>query len=256
MTLLHLLLLLKPKAVMKYLFVLIFLPFFAFAKDPFYSFVLPKKWEIVSTKDFASSIKIGCVAKSKNNLKPSLNLAIEKTKVSFEDYIKAVKDRHISKRKNTYTSLGYLDIAKNKAHLSQIDTKTKCGDMRILQCLLLKDNIAYIMTGVCEKGDFLDIYDQFINAFESFEIAQSPFETLSNLSKENQLKEQISLVKTAWQELKNKSTNHEIDQLFLDKKFQKKNWKNLEKFISKTFKEKGLIWHIQASAYIKSEICT
>lgn len=240
----------------KFLFFLIFCPVIFFANEPFYSFSIPKKWDLVSTKDFAKSVKVGCIAKSKNTIKPSINLATEYTKKNFEEYIQAAKNLHIADRKNTYTSLGYLSLKHGKAYLSQIETKSKCGDIRILQCLFMKDHIVYILTGVCEKQDYLNFYDEFILAFESFEIANSPFETIKDLSKENLLKNRLEAIKASWQTLQEKYPSKTIDDLFLDKTFQKKTWKSFEKFLTQTFKDKGLIWQIQASAFYKKTICS
>lgn len=241
---------------MKLFYLLYFLPFILFGDQPFYSFTIPKKWEIVSIKDFASSVKIGCVGKSKKTIKPSLNLATEKTSVTFEKYIQAVKDRHIADRKNSYTSLGFLETPYHKAHLAQIDTLTKCGNVRMLQCIFFENQTAYILTGVCEKEDFYDKQQQFISIFESFSLSKDPFETISDKTKSTQLANRVQNIQKAWKELKSSDKNTDINKLFLNKKFQKIYWKPLEKFLTKTFKDKGLVWHIQVSSYLKSQVCT
>ncbi len=235
-------------------FILFFTPFLSFSDDCFYSFKLPPKWEIVNPKSCSKSVKMACIAKSKGSIKPSLNVVTETTKKTFDDYIKIVKDRYLSNRKYTYQSLGYLDLKAGRAHLCQIDTKTGSQLMRTLQCFIYKDQTVYILTGVCKKSDFLDQYNLFLTAFHSFEIEKSPFDSIVDLSKKASLEKVITSVETAWKDLLKQKPQLNHEKLFLDKAFQKKYWKPLESHLAKNFDEKGLIWQIKTSAYIKSSI--
>lgn len=226
-----------------------------FSKDPFYYFVPPQKWLVVDPAKLGKSVQIGFVANSKRPIKPSLNLATESASVSLSDYINAVKKQHTANKKNRWSEIGYIETKAGPAHLSQIDIKSECGNLRSLQCILIKNSTAYIMTAVAPKDEFLDYHNSFLKAFESFTVYTDINSSLSSKEEKESYHAELDKLKKEWNVfLSTRAKNIPAETLFLDKRFQKDAWKDFEKFLQNRFESKGLFWQVMAVKDARNEL--
>lgn len=211
-----------------------------FAKEPFYSFHPPKKWNLADPAALSPRVKVGFICNRKKSFTPSMNLAIEEVALPLKEYISKVKQIHLSDKKNRWRELGYLQTKSGKAHLSQIETKNSWGHVRLLQSILIKDGYAYILTGVALKDDFPEFHPEFLKSFRSLEIEKCVFCTLETQEKKEQLKAAISSLKETWAPSKDS--------------LKGKPWKTFEAFLTNTFEEKGVYWQIATMQQVQEEL--
>lgn len=242
---------------MKKSFLYFFLLSLLFLKngESFYYFVPPSDWKVVPSDKLPSSVKIGFVANSQKTFKPSLNLAIETTSAPLEDYVKAVKKKLLASRKNRWNELGYVETLSGKAHISQIDTKAECGDIRTMQCILKKEGNFYILTAMALRDEFVNYHDVFLKAFETLCVADSAISTLKDGLQKKIYQKEVEKVLLSWKAfLSKEKKGKSLAKAFLNKSFQKKNWKEFEKTLSKVFKDQGTFWQIMAASEIKDSL--
>ncbi|MBM3191110.1 MAG: hypothetical protein FJZ63_00455 [Chlamydiae bacterium] len=238
----------------KAFFLLACLGFLALAADEgFYYFIPPKSWKVVHPEKLPSTIKIAFVANSKKAFKPSLNLGIEKVSVTLPEYIAAVKKQLSSDRKNRWHEVGFLPTKAGKAHISQIDVKAECGDIRSMQAILIQNGTAYVMTAVALREDFLTYHNDFIHAFESFTLCPNALHSLASDALKALYQDKIThLLQDFHKTLAEKKLSPE--KAFSHTAFQKGPWKVFEKAISKAFKDQGLVWQVMASKEVKERL--
>lgn len=232
-----------PLRISQFLLVTSLLFQFSFCHQ-YFTFEVPKDWQTVSTKNFSKNVKIGCLSPSKKLIKPSLNLATEKSKVSLKEYITAVKKIYLSDRCKSYSSLGYLESKTGEGHLALIETKKPQGDLKTLQYILKKEDFFYIITGVCEATDYLENLNLFQKSFKTLQFFKTPWDLLNN-DETNRLKTLFEPVEKAFIEASS----------FHDKKFQKNYWIPFEKSLTDLAPSLGIIWPLQAATYYKNSLC-
>jgi hypothetical protein len=155
------------------------LPFFTYAtendevKNSFCYFVPPKGWREAKPDQLSSHVRVGFVGKGKSSFSPSLNLALEEVAISAEKYVEVVKKLHQADKKNAWRDLGKIQTRSGEAHLTAIDTKTEFGPVRLMQMILVKDGMAYVLTGAALKDEFSPLYKEFQGAFQSLTITNS-----------------------------------------------------------------------------------
>ncbi len=133
-------------------------------------FTPPVDWQEVDAKYLAPSVKSGYLCKGKKGFCPSLNLAVEKIVSDQEHYLKSVKKIHEMNPQNRWRNLGPFKTREGDGVLTEIDTKNKLGDVRLLQMILVKDGYAYVLTASALKDEFADHYKEFQESFKSFQI--------------------------------------------------------------------------------------
>lgn len=207
-----------------------FLPLLTEAKTYSY-FSPPKNWEIATPENTATHVKIGFIGPSKNGFSASLNLATEQVgDLSLPDYIKAVRAIYERSPHNRWRQLGKIRTKAGESSLTEIDTKTEWGDIRLMQMIYLKDKVAYIITAAALKEEFGSLTRDFQRAFQSFNISEDLFTPVGE-KREPTLKNSFSTIKEA--------LNHASVE---DKKFQKEHWHPFEKMIASEFSDMGLFW--------------
>lgn len=228
---------------------------FCFSSEPFYYFKPPKDWKVVDPKKIPEIVEIGFVSNESKTFKASLNLVIEEAKASFDDYIASVKKHHLSTRKSRWSELGYVQTKSGKAHVSQIDTKAECGDIRSMQCIIKDDDRFYIITAVALRDEFIDYHNEFLTAFETFTIQKAAKESLKTEKEKTSYEEQLSKLQAGWSSfLASQRGQKNPEESFESKKFQKKHWKAFEKALTKTFKDQGLFWQVMAAKEAKNAL--
>lgn len=239
------------KKVFLTLFMLLFFPSL-FCKEPFYYFIPPKNWDVVDPSKLKPMFKIAFVERSKKPFKPSLNLGVQKVNVSLTDYLEAAKKQHLLNRNKKWNELGYVKTSAGDAHISQIDEKNQVGDIRSMQCILVKEGLAYVITAVALREDFTNYHNDFLKAFESFTICT---DTLSSLNSEELKKNYDAKVKELLHNwtlfLAASKSPQPLEKSFEDKRFKRAFWTDFEKYLSKSFKDQGVFWQVMASKEVK-----
>ncbi len=138
-------------------------------------FVPPKDWKKVDSEHLPASVKSGYLCKGEKGFCPSLNLAVEKVKSTQEQYIKSVRKIHELNPQNRWRNLGSFQTTEGDAILTEIDTKNKLGDVRLLQLILVKEGYAYILTASALKEEFGKHCKEFQQSFKTFQIKPESF---------------------------------------------------------------------------------
>lgn len=176
-------------------------PFFVEA-ETFSYFIPPKGWEIASPENKQSHVRIGFLGKSKKDFRPTLNLAMEKIgELPLASYLKAVKEIHARNPQNRWRQLGKIRTYAGEATLTEIDTKTEYGDLRMMQMIFLHEKNAYIMTAAALKEEFANYYREFQAAFESFTLTEDLFAMIPGEERQNLLKKEFSELKKSKEKL-------------------------------------------------------
>jgi hypothetical protein len=190
--------------------------------EAFSYFTPPKEWEIASPENKQSHVRIGFLGKGKKDFRPTLNLAVEKVgEISLVDYLKAVKEIHTRNPQNRWRQLGKIRTYSGEATLTEIDTKTESGELRMMQMVFLHENNAYIVTAAALKEEFANYYREFQTAFESFTLTQDLFAMIPGEERQKLLKKEFS-------ELKN----------------NKENLSAFEKRVVKDYGDMGGLWQL------------
>lgn len=223
-----------------------------FSKEPFYYFIPPKNWDVVDPSKLKPMFKIAFVEHSNKTFKPSLNLGIQKIDVSLTTYLEGAKKQHLLNRNKKWSELGYVKTTAGDAHISQIDEKNTIGDIRSMQCILVKEGLAFVITAVALREDFINYHNDFLKAFESFTICPDTISSLTSEELKTTYNIKVKELLHNWSLfLATSKTKDSPEKTFEDKRFQRGFWSDFEKYLSKSFKDQGIFWQVMASKEVK-----
>ncbi len=222
----------------------LFCPFFAHASYCY--FHPPKGWLAANPESLSPRVQIGFLGKNKKGFCPSLNLALEEVQVSLAEYLKAVKQIHEADRNNRWRSLGKIRTRAGEAELTEMDTKTQWGAIRLLQLILIKQGTAYILTAAALKEEFPQFYKEFQTAFQSLDIVEDLFAIIPSQERRDALKQKQIQLREALLAASEKK--------FEDRNFQKKYWEPFQKKIVEDFADMGAHWQELALKSIQEEL--
>ncbi len=168
---------------------LLFLFFFAtlFAEPPICHFSPPAGWEIAQLQDPSPYVQIGFIGKGSSEFRPSINLAFEEIDISLKEYLKAVKETHLLEPGTKWRDLGKFNFQAGIGRLTEINSSSPWGEVKILQALFVKDQTAYILTAACLKEDFPKIQSSLLTSLQSLRLSPDLFTPLVDLSKREAL---------------------------------------------------------------------
>ena len=202
-------------------------------------FLPPKNWEIADPRSLSPRVKIAFIKNTGKGLCPSINLAVEQTQVSLSDYLKAVKAIHEQDRNNRWRALGKVRTAAGLAQLTEIDSSSEWGSVRLLQLILLKSGTAYVLTAAALKEEFSDFYKEFQSAFRSLTLSTDLLSNVPQLERRETLRaKQKQLIEGALSSAKDTKT------LLNDPLFQKEQWLPFQDTIISNFSDMGAFWQI------------
>lgn len=217
---------------------------------PFCFFHPPKDWEIIESRTMNSQVKIAFVHKTKKEgFCPSINLAIEEVEGTLTEYLNDVKAIYEQDRKNHWRKLGKVRTASGDAQLTEIDTTSNLGSVRMLQLILLKDNRAYIVTAAALKRDFCSYYRDFQEVFHSLTITQDLFEAIPQLERRSSIRHIYEKLVQAQREMQSSPESSMTQEEFEDQfaiPFQKK--------VLQDFDDMGIFWQ-KLVCYSSKTIC-
>jgi hypothetical protein len=133
-------------------------------------FTPPSGWKLADPKALPEYIKVMVVGSGKNEFPPSMNLAFDPFSGSLQEYMKIVKAINDS-QKAIWKDLGPFQVGKHDGRLIQVDSRTKWGEERQLQLIVVFDGAAYILTASALKEEFPQFYPEFFKAMKSFTIS-------------------------------------------------------------------------------------
>jgi hypothetical protein len=165
-------------------------------------------------------VKMAFVDKAKKEgFCPSLNLAIENVEGTLNEYLSDVKAIHEQDRNNRWRKLGKVRTLAGDAQLTEIDTLSNLGPVRMLQLILIKEGSAYIMTAAALKKDFCSYYRDFQEAFHSLNVTHDLLDAIPQLERKTAIK-------------------HEREKLISSPQ----EFSSFQKMVLEDFKDMGLFW--------------
>ncbi|MGH2612222.1 MAG: hypothetical protein ACRDFB_04130 [Rhabdochlamydiaceae bacterium] len=196
-------------------------------------FIPPKGWEIANPEILAPRVHICFLGKTSKGLAPSINLATEPVNVSLESYVEEVRKIHSADPNSRWRDLGKYKTLLGAGRLTELETPTEGGMARMVQLIVLKEGVAYVLTASAIKEEFSKYYKTFDQVLGSLQSTSNLIESYPY--KKNQLKKLI-------EELDQKFINSGSD--FNSESFQKESWKPFENKIINDFTEMGPYWQI------------
>ncbi len=205
-------------------------------------FTPPQGWEIADPRSLSSRVKIAFLKNTGKGFCPSINLAVEETSVSLNDYLKAVRAIHEQDRNNHWRALGKVKTAAGLAQLTEIDSTTEWGPIRILQLIFIKEGQAYVLTAAALKEEFSNYYKEFQSAFRSLTLSSDLLGNIPQLERRETLKQkQQQLIKAAGDAL---AASSKPTSLLEDPLFQEKYWLPFQQAVLNNFSDMGAFWQV------------
>lgn len=136
-----------------------------------FSLLAPKGWEcIADKKQLPAKVEAVYIGNGKHGFTPSINLSMEETSLTLSQYVSLAKEYHESHPDTRTAILGMIDTKSGKAELLQIDRKTQFGPVRFLQCMIILNKKAYVLTATCLESEFAHFSPSFLAAIKSLNI--------------------------------------------------------------------------------------
>lgn len=204
--------------------------------------VPPKGWDLADPKFLSKSVQIAFLKKRATGFCPSLNLAVEKVNVSLPEYLKAVKNIHENNHRNRWRQLGKVRTASGIGQLTEIDTTTEWGAVRMLQLILIKNSVAYVVTAAALKEEIAQFYKEFQTAFRTLQITADLVSTVPQMERREQLKTQHQQLLDAWQAAL--ASAERSNEPFQDPQFQEKYWIPFQDAVVNEYEDMGAHWQV------------
>lgn len=224
------------------------------------SFTPPTGWRLADTKDLPKHVHVMVVGQSQHGFPPSMNLGTERYPSTLKAYLKIVKGINDAQGFE-WKDLGSIRTEAGEASLSQVDSKTPWGDVRMMHVILLKNGTVYILTAAALKEEFPQFYKDFFQSLRSLHINKDVFEMVQSPSKRASLQKQVATLTNGWNEvnktdLANTSTpsSGAPDAIFSDETFQSKYWIPFTNILDKEYSDMGSEWKQYMIAYVKDAL--
>ena len=211
-------------------------------------FIPPPNWEMIDAKALSPKVVVGFVKKSKAGFCPSMNLSIEQVDLPLHKYIQEVKKLHEKDRTTRWRDLGSIKTESGLGRLTEIDSKSKWGDVRMLQMILVKEGKAYILTTAAPKEDFATFYPDIKKSLSSFALVPDILSVILDDAKKQTLLQKISRIKESYHELSLNRDNHAPS--------FKKEWTELETCLKEEYAALGSFWQLQVLHSIQEYLLT
>lgn len=223
-------------------------------------FTPPSDWHLAETDKLAKSVKVMVIGKAKSSFPPSMNLATQPYAHSLKKYLSLVKDKNKAEGYE-WKDLGTIKTKAGVASLSQVDTRTEWGTVRLMHVILLKKGHIYILTASALANEFAFYYKDFFDAMKSLTVYQTLYEILPQ-NERNIFKQDVAKLHTQWLEkLRQKreqdpSSNLETlkDQIFNNPDFQKSIWIPFKELVDMKFAPQGAQWPSIVLQKIESDL--
>lgn len=226
--------------------------------NPIVWFIPPTGWGYADPSMLPPTVKIMVIGKGKNPMPPSMNLTAEPYKGTLKQYLKIVKGMNDAQGYE-WKDLGSINTASGPASLSQVETKTEWGTVKLMHVITLKDGMIYILTAAALKEEFSDFYKDFFASMRTLKISKNLIDSVKPVQRQNDLKEALQKVKLQWKEMvtQEQKLHPELsldkikEQVFESDQFKSKAWTPFKEFINQKFADMDAQW--QALALVNTE---
>jgi hypothetical protein len=195
----------------------------------------PKGWEIADPTSLSPRVKIAFLKNTGKGFCPSINLAIEETQASLNEYLKAVKAIHEQDRSSHWRALGKMRTSAGMAQLTEINSTSEWGPIRILQLILVKDSHAYVVTAASLKEEFSNYYKEIQSTFRSLTLSNDLLSHIPQSERRVSLEQQEQALLLAAQDSIQSSE---------DPSFQEKKWIAFQQSVIDNFNDMGAFWQV------------
>lgn len=138
-------------------------------KENSVQFTPPSGWHAADTATLPPCVKTMVVGKGPSTFPPSMNLSLAPYDGTLAQYLKIVKMKN-SEQGYTWKDLGKIRTAAGDANLSQVDTKTPWGEVRLMHVILVRNGYVYILTASALSSEFQIFYKEFFASMRSLSI--------------------------------------------------------------------------------------
>lgn len=143
------------------------LPLVCQASDGY--FTPPQGWEVIDVKALAPEVDFMARGKTVNMFASTMNVTSEETDLSIDAYMHEVESLYNEPGK-VVTNLGHLQTKSGPMRILQIEEKLPWVELRILQGILVKDHVAYVLTATTEEAQFPGLIATLFESMKSFSI--------------------------------------------------------------------------------------
>lgn len=226
-------------------------------------FTPPPGWQLADQNSITlpKHVKVMAIGKSASAFPPSINLSSEPYQGTLKQYLEIVK-RMNDEKGYDWKDLGIIRTKAGSASLSQVDNKSKWGDIRLMHAIILKNKTIYILTGSALKSEFSQFYKEFFNAMRSFRIATDLYDIIPDNQQKSDLKnavkkmdEQLNeLIGQKQQDNTQAGLKEALEQAFDSSGFQTNVWKPFQEMLSKKYSELGPEWISLMQKQVREEL--
>lgn len=132
----------------------------------------PEGWHFTEKDSLPKNVLTMIVGKGEKEFPPSINLGTEQFEGTLKDYLKIVKALNDSQG-DEWKDLGMIQTESGPASLSQLLTKSKWGEVKMMHVILIRDKTVFIMTAAALKDEFPKFYPDFFRAMRSLKLEES-----------------------------------------------------------------------------------
>lgn len=140
------------------------------SQEGFILFTPPAGWRLADANSLPAHVRVMVVGAGASSFPPSMNLSSEPFTGSLKQYLKTVKNLNTAQGYE-WKDLGTIKIKAGNASLSQVDTKSQWGDVRLMHVIMIHDGYVYILTASALKDEFSILYKDFFAAMRSLRVA-------------------------------------------------------------------------------------
>lgn len=218
-------------------------------KEGIVLFTPPPGWRLAEADSLPAHVRVMVVGSGPSSFPPSMNLSSEPYKGTLKQYLKTVKNLN-SAQGYEWKDLGSIKTAAGNASLSQVDTKSQWGDIRLMHVILIKNGHAYILTASALKDEFSIFYQAFFAAMRSLRVVHDAYEMVEDLQQRTQLKAAAAKLQSQWDNLiaQKQKSDPEIsmvqqqESLFKSQQFQDEYWKPFQEMLKQKYGNLGPEW--------------
>lgn len=222
-------------------------------------FTPPSGWQMANV-DLPKHVRVMIVGPSSSGFPPSMNLSSEPYNGTLRQYLKTVKNLNEGQGYE-WKDLGTIRTEAGNASLSQVDTKTSWGIVRLMHVILLKNGTIYILTASALKDEFSKYYNPFFLSMRSLKAVDDVYQMVGDIQQRNQLKVIAEKLQIQWNDLLNhqqlQNTSMELkEKVFMENEFQNKYWKPFQETLNRKFGQYGSDWQTLFLQKLRNRLVT
>lgn len=212
-------------------------------------FTPPAGWGLADTTSLPPHVRAMVVGKGPSAFPPSMNLSWEPYKGTLKQYLKTVKNLN-SAHGYEWKDLGTIQTQAGNASLSQVDTKSQWGDVRLMHVILIKNGNVYILTASALKNEFSQFYKDFFASMRSIRVTNDLYDMIPDPKQRLQLKEVADKLQNQYRNLveQKKKENPDMNSadlhkaVFASSQFQNDHWKPFQEMLKQKYGSLGPEW--------------